>query len=71
MGAVSNNAAFVGNGNLEGQSNAAVVGFSGVVTTSVNDENGAIAVGDPITTSSTAGIGMKQTESGYTVGYAL
>lgn len=71
LGAISENAGFLGNGELELTPNAAIVGFNGVITTKVNDSNGAIAIGDPITVSSTAGVGMKQTESGYTLGYAL
>jgi hypothetical protein len=71
LGAISNNAAFIANGSLEGTPNAAVVGFAGVVTTKVNTSNGNINDGDPITVSTTPGIGMKQTGSGYTLGYAL
>jgi hypothetical protein len=71
LGVVSESTGFLGNGNLEGTPNANVVGFLGIVSTTVNDENGAISEGDPITVSSTNGEGMKQTESGYTVGYAL
>lgn len=47
------------------------VGLTGRVPTRVTDENGAIAAGDPITTSSTAGAGMKATKPGMIVGYAL
>jgi hypothetical protein len=71
LGSVSNNSAFIGNGNLESTTNAAVVGLIGVVPAKVNTSGGSIAVGDPITVSSTAGVGMKQVSSGYTVGYAL
>jgi hypothetical protein len=41
------------------------------VPTKVSAENGPIEVGDPITISSVAGIGMKATEMGYVVGTAL
>jgi hypothetical protein len=71
LGSVSNNSAFVGNGNLESVPNAAIVGLIGVVPAKVNTSNGNISVGDPITVSASSGIGMKQTSSGYTLGYAL
>ncbi|MFA6006869.1 MAG: glycine-rich domain-containing protein [Candidatus Paceibacterota bacterium] len=47
------------------------VALSGRVPTKVNLEGGDIAVGDYITLSSAAGIGMKATTSGQTVGIAL
>jgi hypothetical protein len=52
------------------QGNVAVV-VSGVATVKVSGENGAIAEGDYITTSSVSGIGMKATEPGYVLGIAL
>ncbi|MEA3249572.1 MAG: hypothetical protein U9Q03_04420, partial [Patescibacteria group bacterium] len=47
------------------------IALEGRVPTSVSAENGVIAVGDPITLSSVAGVGMKATEHGYVVGTAL
>ncbi|MEK7183373.1 MAG: hypothetical protein AAB776_01925, partial [Patescibacteria group bacterium] len=47
------------------------IALSGRVPTRVNTENGAIAIGDPLTTSSTPGVAMKATESGPIVGYAM
>ncbi len=47
------------------------VALAGRVPTFVTNENGAIKVGDPITTSSRAGYGMKATEAGAIVGYAM
>jgi len=72
IGVVSDNPAFVGNGNLEGSTNAYVVGFAGVIETTVSDANGAINAGDFIAASSTtAGVGVKLLNSGYTLGQAL
>ena len=47
------------------------IALAGRVPTNVNNENGAIAVGDPLTTSSVSGAAMKATEAGPIVGYAL
>lgn len=48
-----------------------MIALSGRVPTNVTNENGSIEVGDPITSSSMAGVGMKATEAGTIVGYAL
>jgi hypothetical protein len=71
IGVISENPAFVGNANLEGTPNAYIVGFAGVVPTTVSTDNGTIDAGDLITASSTPGIGVKLTTSGYAVGQAL
>ncbi|MFH1089756.1 MAG: hypothetical protein V1716_05035 [Candidatus Uhrbacteria bacterium] len=47
------------------------VALAGRVPTKVNLEGGPIAVGDALTTSSTAGYAMKAAEAGMVVGYAL
>ena len=47
------------------------VALKGRVPVKVSMENGEIKIGDPITISSVAGIGMKATLSGEIVGYAL
>lgn len=47
------------------------IALSGRVPTRVNIENGAIAIGDPLTTSSVPGVAMKATEAGPIVGYAM
>jgi|GEM_PF-2303833 len=47
------------------------IALSGRVPTRVNTENGAIAIGDPLTTSSTPGVAMKATKPGPIVGYAM
>ena len=47
------------------------LGLQGQVPVKVNLENGPIAIGDRITSSSTPGIGMKATEDGQTIGVAL
>ena len=47
------------------------IALAGRVPTNVNLENGTIAVGDPLTTSSTEGSAMKATKAGPIVGYAL
>ena len=71
IGVVSDNPAFVGNANLEGQPNAYIVGFAGVIETTVSDSNGDINAGDFIAASSTPGVGVKLTQSGYALGQAL
>jgi len=45
--------------------------LSGRVPTKVSLKNGAIFIGDPITSSDIAGVGMKATKSGRIIGYAL
>ena len=57
--------------NINPADNPLPVALVGRVKVKVNDENGSIAVGDPITSSSTAGEGMKSTKSGMIVGRAL
>ena len=57
--------------NLPEGVNALPVALSGRVPVKVNLEGGAIKIGDRITSSSQAGIGMKATASGQTVGIAL
>ena len=47
------------------------VALAGRAPVKVNMENGAIAVGDRITSSSVAGVGMKATKDGNTIGVAL
>ncbi len=47
------------------------IALKGRVPVLVNDENGAIEVGDPLTSSSTPGYAMKATKPGMIVGYAL
>ena len=51
--------------------NAYPIALAGRVPTNVNLEGGAIAVGDPLTTSSQAGFAMKAKKAGMIVGYAL
>lgn len=47
------------------------VGLLGQITTKVSGENGDISPGDPLTSSSTAGVAMKATKSGPIIGKAL
>ncbi len=47
------------------------IALAGRVPTNVNLENGVIAVGDPLTSSSTPGFAMKATKAGPIAGYAL
>ena len=47
------------------------IALAGRVPTKVSAENGAIAVGDPLTTSSRAGYAMKATKAGQILGYAM
>jgi len=60
-----------GQGVNDASSNTAPIAVVGRVPTKVNVENGSIAIGDPITTSSVAGVGMKSAKPGMIVGYAL
>jgi hypothetical protein len=48
-----------------------MVALAGRVPTKVSDENGAIATGDLLTPSSTAGVAMKRTDYGPIIGRAL
>ncbi|MFA5945742.1 MAG: hypothetical protein WC802_02425 [Patescibacteria group bacterium] len=47
------------------------IALSGRVPTNVSAENGAVAIGDPLTTSSKAGYAMKATKAGPILGYAM
>jgi hypothetical protein len=51
--------------------NYANIGMLGQVDVKVTTQNGPIAIGDRITTSSLAGVGMKATKAGQVVGRAL
>ncbi len=53
------------------QEGAQPVALAGRVPVKVNDEGGEILPGDPITSSSTPGVGMKATEAGRVIGIAL
>lgn len=57
--------------NIAAGDNPKPVALAGRVKVKVNGENGAIAVGDPITSSSAPGVGMKATAAGRIVGTAL
>ena len=57
--------------NIAESDNPMPVALVGRVPVNVTDENGAIAVGDFVTTSSSAGKGMKATEAGRVIGMAL
>jgi hypothetical protein len=67
-GIVSTQPGFLAGENIEGH---VPIALTGRVPTFVNNENGQIAVGDPLTTSSMAGYAMKATEPGQIVGYAM
>ncbi len=69
IGVVSDTAAFVGNATetAETDPNKRIVGVTGFVSTKVT---GDIAIGDPITAGSTAGVGVKATKAGYIIGKA-
>ncbi|MBI4600020.1 hypothetical protein HY732_03795, partial [Candidatus Uhrbacteria bacterium] len=77
VGIVSANPGFIGNnipganGDLADNPNYALVGLVGQVVVDITNEGGAIAAGDFITTSSTAGKGMKATKAGRVIGMAL
>jgi len=57
--------------NIKEEDNPMPVALVGRVPVNVTNEGGAIAVGDFITTSSTAGKGMKATKAGRVIGMAL
>ncbi|MBI3421085.1 MAG: hypothetical protein HY006_03400, partial [Candidatus Sungbacteria bacterium] len=73
IGIVSNNYGdFTSAGNnIDDADNAMPVALVGRVPVNVTDEGGQIEVGDFITTSSSAGKGMKATEAGRVIGMAL
>lgn len=47
------------------------IALVGIVYVKVNNENGAIEIGDPITSSSIQGAGMKAVRAGKIIGYAM
>ncbi|MEK7505950.1 MAG: hypothetical protein AAB597_03620, partial [Patescibacteria group bacterium] len=57
--------------NIKPEDNPKAVALNGRVRIKVNLENGPIKVGDPITSSSQHGLGMKAVRSGRIIGYAL
>ena len=57
--------------NIKQADNPQPIALSGRVKVKVNLDNGPIAVGDRITTSTVSGVGMKATQSGMVVGIAL
>lgn len=67
-GIVSTQPGFLAGENIDGH---VPVALSGRVPTYVSGENGDIAVGDPLTTSSKSGYAMKATHAGPIVGYAM
>jgi hypothetical protein len=67
-GIVSTRPGFLAGENADGHY---PIALAGRVPTKVTDENGAIAVGDPLTSSSRGGYAMKATRPGPIVGYAL
>jgi hypothetical protein len=69
LGVVSENAGFIGNAGSE--ENGLLVGLLGQLEVLVSTENGGIAEGDYITTSSIEGYGMKATRNGTIVGTAM
>ncbi len=81
VGAISTNPGFIGNGPIcavdDNNCDAnyanynALVALSGQVPVLVDNSNGAIAIGDPITSSNIAGRGAKATGPSYIVGYAM
>lgn len=67
-GIISTRPGFLAGDNRDGD---VPVALAGRVPTYVSAENGNIAVGDPLTTSTRAGYAMKATEAGPIVGYAM
>ncbi|MBI4457594.1 procyclic acidic repetitive family protein, partial [Candidatus Uhrbacteria bacterium] len=73
VGVVSNNYGdFTSAGyNLNDSDHPMPVALNGRVLVRVTKENGAIKIGDPITSSSKPGVGMKATQNGMIIGFAL
>lgn len=72
VGVVSTNPAFVANTVGLGEDSRPLVGLIGQIETHVTNENGPIAVGDPLTLSRTQpGYAMRATTAGSIVGFAL
>lgn len=67
-GIISTRPGFLAGENLPGH---VAVALAGRVPTYVSGENGAIAIGDPLTSSTKPGYAMKATEPGAIVGYAM
>lgn len=67
VGVISMRPGFLAGENVSGNY---PVALAGRVPTYVTNENGAIAIGDPLTTSSRSGYAMKATEAGPVIGYA-
>ena len=70
IGIVSENPAITMGGGLDA-SGSRPVALAGRVSTKVSLENGAIEVGDPLTSSNQPGVAMKATEPGRVIGLAL
>ena len=73
VGVISNNYTDFGSvgNNIKDQDNPYPVALVGRVPVKISTESGPIKIGDRITSSSLAGVGMKATTSGVTVGIAL
>lgn len=74
IGVYSTAPGFVGadkNGTVQVNADEIPVAITGIVPVKVTDENGTIAIGDALTSSSMPGIAMKATRAGKIVGYAM
>ncbi|MFQ5493278.1 MAG: hypothetical protein ACE5DX_03920 [Candidatus Dojkabacteria bacterium] len=73
LGVISTDPGITGGYSLEEKNgyNILPIALAGRVQVRVNLENGPISIGDPVTTSSTAGEGMKATDSGRIIGFAM
>jgi hypothetical protein len=60
-----------GDNSVAASKDRAVIALAGRVPVKVSMENGAIQVGDPLTSSSHSGVAMKATAAGKIIGYAL
>jgi len=70
-GTHSNYGTFIGNENLEGQTNAFPLTISGIVDVKISSIYGNISPGDPIATSPFPGVAAKATKGGRIVGHAM
>jgi hypothetical protein len=73
LGVISTDPGVTGGVNMKAKDGQKIVplALSGRVPVKVSLENGPIKIGDAITSSSTAGLGMKATQSGRIIGFAL
>jgi hypothetical protein len=71
IGVISENPSMVLTGKTDKIGKRAPLALAGIVSVKATNANGAIEIGDYITSSNISGVGMRATESGYVIGKAL